>query len=33
MLDHALVGYALRMRGAGAAETELFEKFAFPFPA
>lgn len=31
MLDHALVGYALRMRGAGARETELFEKFVFPF--
>ncbi|MCX5193078.1 hypothetical protein OOK31_04085 [Streptomyces sp. NBC_00249] len=29
MLDHALVGYALRLRGAGRAETELFSNFRF----
>lgn len=30
MIDHSLVSYALRMRGAGAAETELLESFVFP---
>jgi hypothetical protein len=30
MLDHSLVSYALRMRGAGAGETELFKRFVFP---
>ncbi|GGS57895.1 hypothetical protein [Streptomyces cinerochromogenes] len=31
MLDHALVSYALRMRGADTEETELFKNFEFPF--
>ncbi|MBT2466332.1 hypothetical protein J7E97_00235 [Streptomyces sp. ISL-66] len=31
MIDHSLVSYALRMRGADAGETELFQTFAFPF--
>lgn len=31
MIDHSLVGYALRMRGADAGETALFESFEFPF--
>ncbi|MFJ7216668.1 hypothetical protein [Amycolatopsis sp. NPDC098790] len=30
MIDHALVSYALRMRGAGAQETPLFANFRFP---
>ncbi|MTD55804.1 hypothetical protein [Amycolatopsis pithecellobii] len=29
MINHALVSYALRMRGAGAPETELFRNFRF----
>ncbi|GHF50295.1 hypothetical protein FHX82_003874 [Amycolatopsis bartoniae] len=29
MLDHALVSYALRLRGAGRGETELFRSFRF----
>ena len=29
MLDHALINYALRLRGAGAPETELFGHFRF----
>ncbi|UQX04027.1 hypothetical protein [Streptomyces sp. RerS4] len=29
MLDHALVGFALRLRGAGTEETELFHDFRF----
>jgi hypothetical protein len=33
MIDHALVSYALRMRGADAGETELFKTFAFPEPS
>ncbi|MDH6132686.1 hypothetical protein P3T37_002072 [Kitasatospora sp. MAA4] len=33
MLDHSLVSFALRMRGADAGETELFERFVFPFDA
>ncbi|MFI6173283.1 hypothetical protein ACIBCN_41350 [Nocardia sp. NPDC051052] len=31
MIDHSLVSYALRMRGADTGETELFETFVFPF--
>lgn len=31
MIDHALVSYAMRMRGSDARETELFESFTFPF--
>lgn len=30
MINHSLVSYALRMRGAAAAETELFRTFVFP---
>ncbi|MEV4422826.1 hypothetical protein AB0L40_23035 [Patulibacter sp. NPDC049589] len=30
MVDHALLSYALRMRGSDAGETELFETFVFP---
>jgi hypothetical protein len=30
MIDHALVSYALRMRGAHAGETDLFRSFVFP---
>lgn len=29
MINHALVSYALRLRGAGAKETELFRNFQF----
>jgi hypothetical protein len=32
MIDHSLISYALRMRGAYAGETELFRTFSFPFP-
>jgi hypothetical protein len=32
MIDHSLISYALRMRGAYARETELFRTFSFPFP-
>ncbi len=31
MLDHCLVSYALRMRGADAGQTKLFQSFSFPF--
>ncbi|MEU5259619.1 hypothetical protein [Amycolatopsis sp. NPDC021455] len=30
MLDHALISYALRLRGRDRGETELFKKFRFP---
>jgi hypothetical protein len=30
MIDHSLVSYALRMRGADVGETELFESFVWP---
>lgn len=30
MIDHSLVSYALRLRGAAAAETELYKSFEFP---
>jgi len=33
MLDHALISYALRLRGTGRGETEMFRNFAFPAPA
>jgi hypothetical protein len=33
MLDHALVGYALRLRGAHRGETELFKSFGFRLAA
>ncbi|AZZ54789.1 hypothetical protein C5E08_02035 [Rathayibacter iranicus] len=33
MLNHALISAVLRMRGADAAQTELFEEFEFPFAA
>ncbi|MFF5805065.1 hypothetical protein [Streptomyces sp. NPDC012746] len=33
MLDHALISYALRLRGAGRGETELFKKFRFRLTA
>ncbi|MFH9658238.1 hypothetical protein ACH4NF_08990 [Streptomyces sp. NPDC017248] len=33
MLDHSLLSYALRLRGADAGETDLFKNFTFPFTA